>query len=230
MLRQLREIPMIVTIQVLLALGVVYGMSFLLPDIDPQSALFLTTGAPTLSLMILGIVVVTQEVARSKATGREEYLRALPISPLAVLAATVTFWLLANLPGTALALWVARLRFDIDLDVTAYVVPIMALVALTSASVGYALAQSMSPQAAQQTTQLLSVGLLLFSPINYPLERLPSVMQDIHQWLPITHMADLIRWSLTGDITGSVGTSIAIVTAWCAGGLWLSYRAATRRR
>ena len=229
-LRQRAQIPMIVVIQVLLALGVIYGMAFLIPDIDPRSALFLATGAPTLSLLILGIVVVTQEVARSKDTGRDEYLRALPIPALATLSATVTFWLLANLPGTALSLWVAKLRFDIQLDVTPLVVPVMALVAVTSAAIGYALAQSLAPQAAQQVTQLLTVVILLFSPINYPIERLPAFLQDAHLFLPITYMADLIRWSLTGDSARSIVAAFVILGVWCAAGLLISYRVATRRR
>src|SRR5688500_18307187 len=138
---------LIIVVQVLLAVGVVYGLAFLLPNISPASARYLSTGAPTLSLLILGITVVPQEVARSRDTGREEYLRALPLPALSMLAASVTFWLLANLPGTALSLWVAKLRFDISLDIDPLVIAVIVLVALTAATLGYALAQSISPQA-----------------------------------------------------------------------------------
>src|SRR5205823_185392 len=82
-LRLRREIVMIVLIQVALALGVVYGLSFLLPNIDRSSALFLATGAPTLTLLILGLTVVPQEVSQGKLTGRSAYLMALPVPRLA---------------------------------------------------------------------------------------------------------------------------------------------------
>src|SRR5688572_13161284 len=65
-LRRRRILPMIVVIQVALSVGVVYGLAFLLPDIDARSALFLSTGAPTLSILILGLTVVPQEVAQGK--------------------------------------------------------------------------------------------------------------------------------------------------------------------
>ena len=229
-LRMRSNLPMIVTIQVLLAIGVVYGMAFLLPNISPASALYLATGAPTLSLLVLGITVVPQEVARSKDTGREEYLRALPLPALGMLAASVTFWLLANLPGTALSLWVAKLRFDVTLDVSPIAVGVVVLVAFTAATLGYALAQSISPAATQQLSSFISIGILLFSPINFPLERLPSFLQAIHQVLPITYMADLIRWSLTGRSTHDPGSSFLLVGLWCVVGLVVSFRVTTRRR
>ena len=229
-LRTRSTLMLIVVIQLALAIGVVYGLSFLFPDISPQSALYLATGAPTLSLLILGITVVPQEVARSKDTGRDLYLRSLPLPALTMLAASVSFWLLANLPGTALSLWVAKLRFDIRLDVDPLVIAVIVLVALTAATLGYALAQSISPQATQQVSSFISIGILLFSPINFPLDRLPSALQTIHEVLPITYMADLIRWSLTGHSTHDPALSFLVVGIWCAVGLLVSYRVATRRR
>ena len=229
-LRMRSSLALIVVIQVLLAIGVVYGLSFLLPNISQSSALYLATGAPTLSMLILGITVVPQEVARSRDTGRDEYLRALPLPALSMLAASLSFWLLANLPGTALSLWVAKIRFDIDLNIDPVVLAVIVLVALTAGTVGYALAQSISPQATQQITSFISIGILLFSPINFPLDRLPSALQTIHEILPISYMADLVRWSLTGRAVHDPTSSFIVVGAWCAAGLSISYRVATRRR
>ena len=229
-LRFRTQLLLIIVVQVLLGAGVVYGMALLLPNISPRSALYLATGAPTLSLLILGITVVSQEVARSRDMGRDEYQRALPLHPLAMLAATVTFWLLANLPGTALSLFVAKLRFGIRLDISALVLPVIALVALTAATLGYALAQTLSPRAMQQISSFISIGILLFSPINFPSERLPETLQTVHEVLPVAHMADLMRWSLAGQPTEDPGTAFAVTGAWCAAGLAISYRVATRRR
>lgn len=229
-LRMRGQLPLLLVVQVLLGVGVVYGMSLLLPNITPRAALYLSTGAPTLSLMILGITIVAQETARSKDIGRDEYQRALPLPPLAMLASGVTFWLLVNLPGTALSLLAARLRFGIHLDISTLALPIFVLVALTAATVGYALAQALSPQATQQVQSFITIGILLFSPINFPLERLPELLQAVHRVLPITYMADLIRWSLTGVSTHAPSVALSLTAAWCALGLLVSYRVATRRR
>src|SRR5213078_135173 len=124
-------LSMVITIQVLLAVGVVYGLALLVPDIDPNTALYLATGAPTLSLIILGLSVVPGEVSQGRIAGRYDYLSALPVPRLAPLASEVTFWLLIQLPGTALALLVAALRFDVGLHVGWTVVPAIVLVALS---------------------------------------------------------------------------------------------------
>ena len=222
-------IPVLVLIQVFLAVGVVYGLAFLVPNIDATTALYLSTGAPTLSLVLLGLNVVPQEVTQGRISGRYEYVKALPVPRLAPLAAEVTFWLAVQLPGTALALAIAAARFDIGLDIGWAVLPAVLLVALTGASVGYALAAAMQPQLASQVTGFLGVVLLLFSPINFPAQRMPGFLEVIHAALPVQYMADLIRGSLTGDYERSMTVAFLVVAAWCAAGLAISYRAATRQ-
>ena len=229
-LRFRRELVMLIFIQVALALGIVYGLAFLIPNIDKRSALYLATGAPTMTLLILGLTVVPQEVSNGRLTGRFDYLSSLPIPRLATLASDVTFWLLIQLPGTVLALVIASARFGFALRVSWTVVPAMLLVALSGACVGYALAMMVRPAVAQQLSSFISIAILLFSPINFPVGRLPSALEAIHAVLPVKYMADLIRWSLTGGFASRPGLAFAVVAAWCAAGLALSYRTATRRR
>jgi ABC-2 type transport system permease protein len=228
-LRQRSFLPVMFVIQLLLAVGVIYGLALLLPDIDPSTALYLSTGAPTLSLLILGLNVVPQEVTQSRLMGRHDYFRALPVPRLAPLAAEVSFWLLVQIPGTVLALIVASLRFDVGLHIGWAVVPAILLVALTGAAVGYALAISLPPQVTGLITSFLSVLILLFSPLNFPAERLPDGLQLLHRVLPIQYMADVVRGSLTGHYDDPALLAFVVVTAWCAAGLAISYRAAVRR-
>ncbi len=225
-----RFLPMIIVIQVALAFGIVYGLAFLIPHIDPTTALYLATGAPTITLLVMGLTIVPQEVSQGKLTGRFEYFSSLPIPRLATLAADVAFWLLAQIPGTVLALVVAAIRFDFTLRISWAVVPAVLLVAFSGASVGYGIAMLLQPQVAQQLSSFVSIGILLFSPINFPLGRLPGWLQAVHSVLPVRYMGDLVRWSLTGRATGSVTAAFVVVAGWCAAGLLVSYRLAVRRR
>ncbi len=228
-LRMRRFIVILVLIQVALALGIVYGLAFLFPEIDSRSALFLATGAPTLTLLILGMTVVPQEVSQAKVSGRAAYVSSLPVPRLAPPAAEVSFWLIAQLPGTTLALVVASLRFDFALRLNWALIPAIAFVALTGASVGYALAMVLRPEIAQQLASFLSIGILLFSPINFPIERLPAALEAVHQVLPMKYMADLVRWSLTGQFVPQPGLAFAVVAAWCVAGIATSWRVSVRR-
>nr|AIA11556.1 Unknown Function [uncultured bacterium] len=117
-LRARTFLPMLLLMQVALGLGIVYGFALLVPTIDDVTALFFATGAATMGLIILGLTVVPQEVIQAKLGGRFEYVAALPVPRLAALAADVSWWLAVQLPGTAITLVVAELRFDIGLHVT----------------------------------------------------------------------------------------------------------------
>jgi ABC-2 type transport system permease protein len=180
--------------------------------------------------LILGLTVVPQEVGQAKLDGRFEYLSTFPVPRLTSLAADVTFWLLAQVPGTALALLAADLRFGLHLQAGWVALPVFLLVALSSATVGYTIAALLRPQVAQLVTQFISLGVLLFSPINFPLDRLPAALRGVHRVLPVVYMADLVRWSLGAPHRTSVTLAFALVSAWCAAGLAVSYRVAVRQR
>ena len=228
-LRYRAFLPTLLILQVALGVGVVFGLSLLMPDIDSTTAIYLATGAPTLTLVVLGLNVVPQDVSQGRISGRHDYVVSLPVPRLAPLAAEVTFWLAVQLPGTALALLFAVLKFGISLDVGWVVVPAFVLVALTGASVGYGLATTLSPQLTAQVGSFLGLAVLLFSPINFPADRMPEVLQAIHRVLPVQYMADLIRGSLTGVYADPPALAFAVVGGWCLAGLAASYRMATRQ-
>jgi ABC-2 type transport system permease protein len=149
---------------------------------------------------------------------------------LAPLASEITYWLAASLPGTVFALLVAAHRFDFGLHISFAVVPAIVLVAATSSAVGYAIATACKPALTQQVSSFVSIGILLFSPVNFPASQLPVGLQDVHKVLPVEPMADVVRWSLTGQYVAHPATAFVIVTAWCVGALALGARIATRRR
>ena len=228
-LRQRRLLAVFVMIQIVIGVGVIYGFGFLIPDITPQAAVYLSTGATTLTLILVGLVIVPQEIAQARVSGRKAYLDALPVPRLAPILAEVTFWMLVQLPGAVATLALAVARFGLHLHLSPLAVPAVALTALTAASVGCAISMALPPAATQQVTQFLSLSLLLFSPLNFPITRLPVWLQDVHRGLPVVYIADLIRGSLTGQYGVNRLLAFAVVGAWCAFGLTISVRAATRR-
>ena len=228
-MRTRRLLVTLVLMQTALGIGIIYGFGFLVPHMTPTVALFFTTGAPTLSMILIGLTVVAQETAQARVSGRFGYISALPVPRLAPMLAEVTYWLLIQMPGWLVTLLLAVLHFHVHLHVSLLIVPALMLVSLSAAAVGYGLAVSAPPAATTQVSQFLSIALLLFSPINFPLERLPQWLQDVHRVLPITYMADLIRGGLTGHYDVGRGLAFLVVGAYCALGLVLAARAAQRR-
>jgi ABC-2 type transport system permease protein len=224
-------LPFILVIQPLIGVGTVIGLGYMLPQIDTNSAIFLTTGGPTLALITFGLVLVPQVVADARTQGTFDYMWSLPIPRMAFMAADMTIWMLITLPGVILALLVGSIKYDFALQVTPLVVPAFLLVSLTATSVGYAIAHlSPKPELVAVLTNFIIFSLFLFSPINFPAERLPEWLADVHQFLPVMHAADAIRGSLVEAYAAGLGQALLTLSVWCAVALAATYTVLSRRR
>lgn len=223
-------LPIIAVVQALLAVGVVVGFAFFLPSIDSSAALYLATGAPTMILISVGLVFMPQGVSEAKTKGSFGYTLTWPVPRLAMLAADATLWVLASLPGILVALIVAALRFDIEFQVTPLVVPAFLLVALTTVGVGYAIAYLLPPMLTNLTTQVIVFASLLFSPINFPADRLPNWLATVHDFLPMQYMAEVVRGTLVHGTFEARPVAFLVLGLWCIVGFIATYVAMARRR
>lgn len=228
MLRMRTVLPLVVVVQACVAVGVVVGLAFLVPDIDGETAAYLSTGAATLGLIIVGLATAPQMVAQSKAEGSYDYTRAWPTPRVGFLLADMTVWMVTALPGLAVALVVAALRFDLDFRVSPLVVPAILLTGVVSTALGYGIASVASPPVTSLVAQVAVFATFLFSPINFPADRLPDWLAAVHEWLPFGSMADIVRQSLLGG-DGAGWTDWALVIAWGVLGFAVSIRMMERR-
>ncbi|HSM33000.1 MAG TPA: ABC transporter permease [Anaerolineae bacterium] len=222
-------LPLAIVVQVLFALGIVAGYPLLFPQIDELTILFLATGAPSIALITMGLVALPQVVSQAKLQGTLDYMRSLPVPRMVYLLADLTVWLLIVLPGVAFAVALGAWVFDLALSVSLAIIPAVLLVATTAAAVGYAMASLLPPMIAMLLTQVLVVGVLMFSPINFPAERLPEWLQSVHAVLPVQAMGEVIRGSLATDTFPLATGSFVLLMGWCAVSLGLSYLALRRR-
>lgn len=223
-------LPFVVVVQALLAAGIIIGFGFLIPDIDTASAQFLSTGAPTVLLMVVGLVMVPQGVAQARTSGTFTYLRALPVPRPLLLLADLTVWLVVALPSVAVAAIVAHLRYGFSYSFNwPVLVTAAVLTAVTAAAVGYAIAVTLPPLITQLVTQVLVFFVMLFSPVTFPASQLPTWFQTVHDLLPFRPAADLLRAGLLADSYTGSWRDLLVLLAWCALGLAVSIRAVVRR-
>jgi ABC-2 type transport system permease protein len=223
-------LPLEMAVEVMIAVGFVIGIGFFYPHIDPTTAKFLTTGAPTLILLMVGIVLVPQIVAISRTEGTFDYMWSLPVPRMVYLAADATIWVLVTLPGVVLALAIGAAYYDFGLEISPLVVPALLSVAVTGILIGYAIAHGApKPEIAQLATQIIVFAIMIFSPVVYPIEQLPGWLATLHRGLPIKYMADLSRGTLT-DLDVNLGLAFIVVGAWCVVGFVITYALVKRRR
>lgn len=229
LLRLRTDLPAFVAIQTLIAAGIVIGFSFIIPEIDRESALYLTTGAMTVSLITVGMVVAPQIVAQRKEQGLLDYQRSMPVPRLAMLAADAIVWVAVALPGLAVVLGVASLRFDLAFQISPMVVAAVVLVSAGSAAIGYGIAYAAKPVLVGVFTNLVMIVALMFSPVNYPAERLPDWAAAIHAWLPFQYMAQAIRETIDVPVAGVPLLPFLVLAGWSVLGLTVTSRVMTRR-
>ena len=223
-------LPLEAAVQVMIAAGFVIGISFLYSDVTPTTARFLTTGAPTLILLMTGLVLAPQIVAMARTEGTFDYIWSLPVPRMVYIAADATVWVLVSLPGVILALVIGAVYHNFSLEISPLVVPALLLIALTGIFVGYSIAHGAPrPQLAHLATQIIVFLVMIFSPVIYPIEQLPGWLQTLHRGLPIKYMADLSRGTLT-DLDVNLGLAFAVVGAWCLAGFIVTYILVHRRR
>lgn len=224
-------LPLIVVIQAALAAGIIVGFGFIIPDIDAGTALFLSTGAPTVLLLTIGLVIVPQGVSRARTDGTFNYMRSLPLARPMMLAADLTVWLLIALPSVAVAVLVATLRYDLTFSFDwPVLIAASLLVTIMATAVGYAIAVSMAPMLAQLLTQVLVFFVLLFSPITFPGSQLPAWFQTVHDVLPVRPGADLLRAGLAADTFSAGGRDLIVLVVWTLVGITVSLYALVRRK
>lgn len=111
-------VPMMVFIQAFMGAGMALLYGFFYPHITAIRALYITTGAPTLALIPLGLVMIPGTVAEQKLMGTFDYLWSLPSPRSAQAASTFVLFTVLALPGAVLALLVAAWRYHVHLSLS----------------------------------------------------------------------------------------------------------------
>lgn len=224
-------LPIILLIQVLFGAGMVVGFGLLLPEVPTELALYFSTGGAVVVMMTIGLVMVPSIIAESKAFGWYDFLWSLPVPRMANMLAAMTVYVLVAIPGIGISLGVAVLRYDITLAISWQVVPISLLVLLTTTTIGFSIGHlSPSPMLTNLITNALIFLLFLFSPVNYPAERLPGWAQSIHAWLPFEHAANAMRGSLTDSLGEDIGRSVIILSVWAVASWFATYWVLEKKR
>ena len=107
----------------------------------------------------------------------------------------------------------AYLRFDVQIRFSMKALAILSLIQLCMISIGFALAYCLTPNVVGLATQIIMIGGLLFSPITYPTDRLPSALVNFFEFLPFVPSSNLIRSLFYEQNTVNV-SNIIVVCFW----------------
>ena len=213
-------LPFWLGLQLLLAVGSCIMYGFFIPNLTPAAAAFIVTGAPTIALVPIGLVMLPFQVSLQRTRRTFDFLWSLPVARPVTVAATLTVFTAAAMPGIVVTLVIATLRYGVRLAVSPQIVPAVVLASLMSASVGLGLAYGIrNGLVLGLLTNLLIFVAMMFSPIAMPIANFPTWLADLHRILPLYHMAVVIRAGLSTGLATDVGASYLILGLWTIGGL-----------
>ncbi|MDO4888043.1 MAG: ABC transporter permease [Actinomycetaceae bacterium] len=223
-------VPFTLVVQLLFAAGIIVGFGLLSPQITDAFIHNVACGAPTIMILMVGLVIVPQGLAQSKQNGSFTYIRSLPVARSLHLAAETTIWSAVALPAVPVAVVVARLRYDVDFSLNWPLLALTLVIATTMSSwIGYAIAVLTPAVLTQIITQVLVFFVLLFSPIAFPASQLPEWMRTLHEYLPFESVVELMRASLLSQHFTADARDFLVIGVWAAVGLAVSLRGLARR-
>jgi ABC-2 type transport system permease protein len=230
-LASMRELlPFFLLIQMLMGAGMAIIYGFYFADLPPLQATFIATAAPTLAIVPVGMAAVPSIVMQHKFDQTYDFLWSLPVPRLTIAGSLFTVFTALAVPGVAISLVVAVLRYDISLSLSWSVVPAVLLVALMANSVGFGFAHAIpEPRITNLLVNIIIFLVLLFSPIAFPIANFPAWFAAVHRVLPFFHMANVVRASLTDGMVDNLAVSYLVVLAWTTGS-WLLAAWVVRRR
>ena len=91
------------------------------------------------------------------------------------------------------------------------------------------MASILPPLMAQLLTQVLVVLVFMFSPLNFPAERLPEWLAALHRVLPIQAMGEVMRGALAPGTFPLTAGAFAVLGAWALGSFLVTWRVLARR-
>lgn len=208
-------LPMFLLMQVMFGAGMAIIYGFYLGHLSRNAALFLVSSSPSLAVLTAGLIGVVMMASERQQAGTWDFIWSLPAPRSAVVAATFTVLTVLAVPGIVVALVLAAWRYGLTLTVSPAVVPALLLSSLMATSVGFAITMLIArPVVTNAVVNALVFVVLIFSPIQFPIGRLPLWLADVHRVLPVYYLGQVIRASLTTGIVTNTALSYVMLTAW----------------
>lgn len=229
LLRHKFYIPVFVLVQIILSFAVIYGFIFITNAKNPVETSYLCTGAMAINVIAVTCVLAPQIISEAKQNGIYDYQKALPVSRVGLLLSDLFIWGLLCLPGILSSMLISKLGFGLEISLGLVSIAAVFLIIFTLLSLGFAIAYVLPPNFVPLTTQVIMIGGLLFSPIIYAADRLPSWTVYLYSYLPFVPASQLIRASIF-QVEAVSSQQVLVLLVWAFLSFSLSLKTLARRR
>lgn len=211
LLRHKFYIPMFVIVQMILSGALIYGFLFITNSVTYDDKMYLATGAISINIIAVSCVLSPQVVSESKQNGVYSYQKSLPIARILILLSDLLIWWMLCWPGITMSIVIGNISFGLNFTVNLYSLLSMSFVLVSLILVGFSIAYLLPQNLTSMITQVIMMGALLFSPIIYSEERIPTWLMDFQKVLPFVASSNIIRESLIKNYQVNLADYIVVM-------------------
>ena len=171
---------------------------------------------PSYTAMIIatsGLLSLTIVLSTYRELGVLRRLKATPLQPQTILTAQVVVVFVMTTLGMALLIVAAKIVYHLRFDGNAFQVFVAFVLGCASFfALGFVLA-SLTPTArtAQALAMLIFFPMMFLSGATIPREVLPETIRTYAQFLPLTHVVNLLRGLWVGESLAAHGKELAVL-------------------
>ncbi len=179
---------------------------------------FVLPGLLAMGLMNFALVGIAAAVARYREMRILKRITATPLRPANFIAGQVGAYLLIAM-GQTLVMLSAGVLLGAQVNGNwLFILVLAAMGNMIFLSAGFAVAgRAGSVDAATNLAGLLTIPLMFLTGLFFPVETMPTAMQNVVEWLPMTPLVEgMRRISLEGASLTDLGSQIAMLGAWVA--------------
>lgn len=200
---------MAIVISALLPLGLIFLLRFVFPAIPADYLLYFISGNLTLSLMTVCIIMLSQSLAQMRQIKSFEYYAVLPINKLSLVLSIIFSFFIMCMPGFLILVIVASFLFNFQFIPHPAFIIIVILTIFSLSGIGAIL--GVYTRHFMQTnllSQIFGFGLMVITPVFYPIDILPEPVQILSLFFPTTYAAESFRITLRGEFTSELYPNI----------------------
>ncbi|HXH23503.1 MAG TPA: ABC transporter permease [Dehalococcoidia bacterium] len=216
-----RELVIYLLIFTLFPLSFLFFAQNLSPEgVDVGSRLI--TGSLVFSLGLTIVNELSQTLVNERFNQHLKLIVTSPVHKASYAAGIIVSGLLRGLLTSAIILLFAPM-FGIDIELSLWLAPLLVLCALSLTGLALVIGTwAPSAQMGNLLSNTIGILVVLFSPLYYPLSRLPDWMEWPARLSPYTHAATAIDGVLSGAgvLYAEMGLLAAITATALAAGIW----------
>lgn len=209
--------------------GIILMISMMPIEISREVAVIYISGNLVASISNMCVVALAQVLIGMRMQHGFEHLATLPIFAGSPILGTFLGFFVTTVPSLIVMPWLGSLLFNAAIEVSGWLILVILLTMVTMIGIGGVLGTFSENYRKANTITMIAMFFVMFAtPLYYPMESLPFVIQVFQRFLPFSYSLEAMRTLMINPVISSVVIrDIIVLVIWMVIALCLASRFVT---